>query len=105
MSQVLDRLKDEKNRTFVALLGGGLAAAVCGGWTVATIVVDHHMDKPSPSFSILVEQKGIGIASGHDIRINAPGATNPNAKDNTPPILEQIDKLEGRQKETVSQIA
>jgi tetratricopeptide (TPR) repeat protein len=32
-------------------------------------------------------------------------ATNPNAKDNTPPHLEQIEKLEGRQKETVSQIA
>jgi hypothetical protein len=105
MSQVLDWLKGAKNRAAVVINGGGLMAIVCGGWTVATFPIDHHMDQPSPSSSILAEQKGIAIASDQDIRINAPVASNPNAKDNTSPILEQIERLEGRQKETVSQIA
>ena len=94
MSQVLDWLKDEKNRAVVAMIGGGIAAAVGGGWTIATVVIDYQKDKPSPSSSIVVEQKSIGIASGHS-----------NAKDITAPILEQIEKLDGRQKETAAQIA
>jgi hypothetical protein len=105
MAQVLAWLKDEKNCAVVAMIGGGLAAAVGGGWTVATFVTDHQKDKPSPSFSIVVEQKGIGIASGHDTTTNAPATINPNAKDITAPILEQIEKLDGRQKETAAQIA
>jgi tetratricopeptide (TPR) repeat protein len=105
MSYVLDWFKGEKNRAAVALIGGGLVAIVGGGWTVATFPIDHHMDQPSPSSTILAEQKGIAIASDQDIRINAPVASNPNAKDYTPPILEQIEKLEGRQKETMSEIA
>ena len=71
-----------------------IAAAVGGGWTIATVVIDYQKDKPSPSSSIVVEQKSIGIASGHS-----------NAKDITAPILEQIEKLDGRQKETAAQIA
>jgi len=94
MSQVLDWLKDEKNRAVVAMIGGGIAAAVGGGWTIATVVIDYQKDKPSPSSSIVVEQKSIGIASGHS-----------NAKDITAPILEQIEKLDGRQKEMAAQIA
>jgi hypothetical protein len=105
MAQVLAWLKDEKNFAVVAMIGGGLAAAVGGGWTVATFVTDHQKDKPSPSFSIVVEQKGIGIASGHDTTTNAPATINSNAKDITAPILEQIEKLDGRQKETAAQIA
>ena len=76
------------------MIGGGIAAAVGGGWTIATVVIDYQKDKPSPSSSIVVEQKSIGIASGHS-----------NAKDITAPILEQIEKLDGRQKETAAQIA
>ena len=105
MSQVLDWLKDEKNRAVIAMIGGGLAAAVGGGWTVVTFIINHQKDKPSPSSSIVVEQKGIGIAAGHDTTINAPVTINPNAKDITAPILEQIEKLDGRQKETAAQIA
>jgi tetratricopeptide (TPR) repeat protein len=103
MSQVLDWLKGAKNHVAVVIIGGALMAIVGGGWTV--IPIDHHMDQPSPSSSILAEQKGIAIPSEQDIRINAPVAINPNARDNTSPILEQIEKLEGRQKETASQIA
>jgi tetratricopeptide (TPR) repeat protein len=94
MSQVLDWLKDEKNCAVVAMIGGGIAAAVGGGWTIATVAIDYQKDKPSHSSSIVVEQKSIGIASGHS-----------NAKDITAPILEQIEKLDGRQKETAAQIA
>jgi hypothetical protein len=45
MAQVLAWLKDEKNCAVVAMIGGGLAAAVGGGWTVATFVTDLH-DEP-----------------------------------------------------------
>jgi len=103
--EVLGWLQDEKNHAIIAMISGALAAAVGGGWTVATFVTDHHKDMPSASSHILVEQKGIGIASGHDTTINAPVTINPNAKDITAPILEQIEKLDGRQKETAAQIA
>jgi len=81
-SWVLAFLRDEGNRGILTFLGGG--AVVGGGlWTAFTFFAEKPGEKPSfPSSSTsIVEQKGIGFASGHDINIQAPVTINPDARE------------------------
>ncbi|HEY8006064.1 MAG TPA: hypothetical protein VIE66_04505 [Methylocella sp.] len=105
MSQVLNWLKNEQRRAVVAMIGGGLVAAIGGGWMAATFVIGHHKHKPSPFSSPVVEQKGIGIASGHVATIDAPVMINPSTRDIAPPISRQTEKFEGQQKKMAEQIS
>jgi hypothetical protein len=70
-SRALAFLRDEANRAVLGWIGGGVAVAVGGLWAVFTFYVDHSKPPPPPATAI-VEQKGTGIASGHDTTINAP---------------------------------
>jgi hypothetical protein len=64
-------LKAEENQKLLGWIGGGVAVAVGGLWAVFTFYVDHSKP-PLPPATAIVEQKGTGIASGHDTNINAP---------------------------------
>ena len=70
-SRVLAFLRDEGNRALLGWIGGGLGVLATGLWAVFTFYVDHSKPSPPPTTTI-VEQKGTGIASGHDTTINAP---------------------------------
>jgi hypothetical protein len=70
-SRVLAFLRDESNRALLGWIGGVVAVAVGGLWAVFTFYVDLSKPPPPPATAI-VEQKGTGIASGHDTNINAP---------------------------------
>jgi hypothetical protein len=78
-SRVLAFLRDESNRALLGWIGGGFVVLATGLWGVFTFYVDHSKPSPPPATAI-VEQKGTGIASGHDTNINAPVTTGANVK-------------------------
>jgi hypothetical protein len=98
-SRVLALLRDEGNRGILTFLGGGLAVVVGGLWTAYTFFSERRSESPSspPPSMTVVEQKGTGFASGHDINIQAPVTINPDAKEVArqvaAPINEQLQKL------------
>jgi hypothetical protein len=97
-SRVLAFLRDEGNRGILTFLGGG-AVVVGGLWTAFTFFAEKPGEKPSspPSSTSIVEQKGTGFATGHDINIQAPVTINPDAREVAQqvaaPINEQLQKL------------
>jgi hypothetical protein len=97
-SRVLALLRDEGNRGILTFLGGvsRSSSAVSGQPTLFSEKRSESPSSPPPSTTI-VEQKGTGFASGHDINIQAPVTINPDAKEVArqvaAPINEQLQKL------------
>jgi hypothetical protein len=97
-SRVLALLHDEGNRGILTFLGGvsRSSLAVSGQPTLFFPKGVVNPSSPPPSTTI-VEQKGTGFASGHDINIQAPVTINPDAKEVArqvaAPINEQLQKL------------
>jgi tetratricopeptide (TPR) repeat protein len=101
MSHAWDWLKDEKNRAVITMVGAGLSSVAA----VYIYFFPAPDAKPSPP-TTHVEQKGTGFAAGHDNVINAPVTfNNPDAKEVTAPIVEQIKELTAAQKELAAQTA
>jgi hypothetical protein len=70
-SRVLAFLRDESNRALLGWIGGAFVVLATGFWAVFTFYADHSKPSPPPTTTI-VEQKGTGIASGHDTNIQGP---------------------------------